>query len=66
MNKLTCSAAKFFFDHYPKEMSLFLFGHSEVITTDMYNEYIEWCKTEEGREYLKGGKHYKPMNGEKE
>lgn len=68
MNSFTQSAAKFFFDKYPQEASLFMFGHTEAITKEMCKEYIEWCRTDEGRSYLKGGANYCPnysaeMNG---
>lgn len=55
MISMTPSAKKFFFDKYPVEASLLMFGHTEVLTEEMVREYIEWCKTEEGRSYLKGG-----------
>ena len=35
------------------------FGHTELLTKDMYEEYIAWVKTEEGKQYLKGGGKYK-------
>ena len=58
MYSFTQSAAKFFFDKYPQEASLFMFGHTEAITEEMCKEYIEWCRTDEGRSYLKGGANY--------
>lgn len=36
------------------------FGHLELFTEEMAQEYVEWCKTEEGRQYLKGGSKYNP------
>lgn len=36
-----------------------MFGHTELLTEELYNEYLEWCQTEEGKQYLKGGKQYK-------
>lgn len=59
MISMTPSAKKFFFDRYPEEASLIMFGHTEVLTEEMVREYLEWCKTEEGRSYLKGGENYK-------
>ena len=35
-----------------------MFGHLELFTDEMAGEYLEWCKTEEGRQYLKGGSKY--------
>ena len=64
MNSFTQSAAKFFFDKYPQETSLFMLGHTEAITEEMCKEYIEWCRTDEGRSYLKGGANYKEDGGD--
>ena len=64
MISMTPSAKKFFFDKYPKEAILIMFGHTEAITGEMCKEYIEWCKTDEGRSYLKGGANYKEDGGE--
>lgn len=64
MYSFTPSAAKFFFDKYPQEASLFMFGHTEAITEEMCKEYIEWCQTDEGRSYLKGGANYKEDGGD--
>lgn len=38
---------------------LLMFGHVELLTDELYQEYLQWCKTEEGRSYLKGGANYK-------
>lgn len=35
-----------------------VFGHLELFTEEMSQEYVEWCKTEQGRQYLKGGSKY--------
>ena len=37
---------------------LVAFGHMELITEEMAKEYFEWCKTDEGKQYLKGGSKY--------
>lgn len=37
-----------------------VFGHLELFTDEMAKEYIEWCRTEEGRQYLHGGSKYDP------
>ena len=37
-----------------------MFGHLELFTKEMQKEYIEWCKTDEGKQYLKGGSEYDP------
>lgn len=36
-----------------------MFGHIEVFTPELENEYLEWVQTPEGRSYLKGGANYK-------
>ena len=60
MIKTTCSIDRWMFDNgYQKELVLLKFGHTEVFTKDMENRYVEWCKTDEGRSYLKGGANYK-------
>lgn len=35
-----------------------MFGHTEVLTDELCREYAEWCLTEEGGQYLKGGSKY--------
>lgn len=44
---------------YQKELTLLYFGHLEVFTEEMGKAYLEWCQTDEGRSYLKGGANYK-------
>jgi hypothetical protein len=41
-----------------------MFGHTELFTAEMQKEYLEWCKTDDGRQYLKGGAKYKDMGVE--
>lgn len=36
-----------------------MFGHTELLTEEMYKEYLDWCQTDEGKKYLKGGSEYK-------
>lgn len=36
------------------------FGHLELFTEEMAEEYLEWCETDEGKQYLKGGSKYDP------
>lgn len=59
MVKLTQSLAKWLWDNHRELVPLICFGHVELFTEEMAREYIEWCKTEEGRQYLKGGSKYK-------
>ena len=56
--KLTQSLAHWLMKKDPNLVVLISFGHVELLTTEMQQEYIEWCKTEEGRQYLKGGSKY--------
>lgn len=38
---------------------MIMFGHTELFTEEMQQEYLKWCQTEEGKQYLKGGSKYK-------
>lgn len=58
MVKLTQSMYEFLKKFYKKEMALIMFGHLEIFTAEMGKEYCDWCKTDEGRQYLKGGSKY--------
>lgn len=58
MNRMTHSFSvwclKFHRDIYP----LLMFGHNELITKEMYQEYLDWVQTDEGKQYLEdGGEH---------
>jgi hypothetical protein len=35
-----------------------MFGHTELLTDEMKKEYVEWCRTDEGKKYLEGGEEY--------
>lgn len=59
MVKLTWSLYNWLFMYHRDILSPLMFGHVELFTDEMQAEYIEWCKTEEGRQYLKGGSKYK-------
>ena len=39
--------------------SLLRFGHTELLTKEMYADYLKWVQTDEGRQYLEGGSKYK-------
>lgn len=58
MIKLTQSLEHWLFENYPETISLIMFGHIELFTEEMQREYIEWCQTDEGKQYLKGGSKY--------
>lgn len=38
---------------------LLMFGHVELFTEEMQKEYLAWCQTDDGKQYLKGGSKYK-------
>lgn len=64
MVKLTQSLQHWLFENYPKELPLIMFGHTELFTEEMQKEYLEWCQTEEGKKYLKGGSEYREVQDE--
>lgn len=59
MVELTQSLQKWMWDNHRDKIALVMFGHTELITDEMWAAYIEWCGTEEGRKYLKGGSEYR-------
>lgn len=59
MVKMTQSLFQYLWDNHRELISLVSFGHIEVLTDEIWSSYIEWCKTDEGRKYLKGGSEYK-------
>jgi hypothetical protein len=62
MVRLTQSLEHWLWENHRDIIGLIMLGHTELFTEDMQREYIEWCKTDEGRQYLKGGSKYKEMN----
>lgn len=64
MVRLTQSLQRWLFENYPKELPLIMFGHTELFTEEMQKEYLEWCQTEEGKKYLKGGSEYREVQDE--
>lgn len=59
MNQMTQSFSAWCFKFHPEIYSLLRFGHSELFTKEMQQEYIDWVQTDEGRQYLKGGSKYR-------
>lgn len=57
---MTQSMEVWLFTYHKEKMALIMFGHLELFTDEMAKEYIEWCRTEEGRQYLEGGSKYDP------
>ena len=58
MVQLTQSLREWLWRFHRDKIGLILFGHVELITEEMVRDYLEWCKTEEGSQYLKGGSKY--------
>lgn len=59
MVRLTQSLQHWLWLNHNELIPLIMFGHTELFTEEMQKEYLEWCQTEEGRKYLKGGSEYK-------
>lgn len=59
MVRLTQSLEHWLWENHREKLSLIMFGHTELLTDEMWVEYIEWCKTDEGKSYLQGGSNYK-------
>lgn len=55
---MTQSMEVWLWKHHPDMMAPIIFGHLELFTAEMAKEYAEWCLTDEGRQYLKGGSRY--------
>ena len=58
MVKLTKSLSHWLFENHKDTLGLIMFGHIELFTEDMQKDYLEWCRTEDGKQYLEGGKYY--------
>ena len=59
MIRLTQSFAQWLATNHKELIPLIIFGHTELVTDEMYQEYLEWCLTDEGRQYLRGGSKFK-------
>lgn len=57
---LTQSMEVWLFTYHRDKFHLIMFGHLELFTEEMARAYVEWCKTEEDGQYLKGGNKYDP------
>ena len=58
MIKLTKSLRHWLWENHRDILPLIMFGHTELLTEEMWEAYIEWCKTEDGKQYLEGGSKY--------
>lgn len=52
MVTMTKSFSVWCFTYHKELYSLLMFGHAELLTRELWEEYIEWCKTDEGMQYL--------------
>lgn len=59
MVKLTQSMRAFLWKFHRDIIHLVMLGHTEEVTVEIYDEYIKWLQTDEGRSYLRGGENYK-------
>jgi hypothetical protein len=60
MIKMTQSMEHWLFENHRDIFVSIMLGHLELFTQEMQKEYFEWCKTDEGKQYLKGGSKYNP------
>ena len=58
MVKLTQSLQHWLWENHRDIIGLIMFGHTELFTEEMNENYLKWCCTDEGRQYLKGGSKY--------
>lgn len=59
MVRLTQSLREWLWRYHREKIALIMFGHVELFTPEMKQEYLDWCQTDEGKKYLKGGSEYK-------
>lgn len=59
MVKLTPSLFQYLWDNHRDIVMLVKLGHTELVTDDIWDSYIKWCLTDEGKKYLKGGSEYR-------
>ena len=64
MVRLTQSLEHWLWENHRKIIPLLMFGHLELFTPEMEQEYLEWCQTVEGKKYLEGGSEYKAEKDE--
>ena len=59
MVKLTASLEHWLVEnHHMDILPLLRFGHLELFTDEMKEEYLKWVTTDEGKRYLVGGDLY--------
>lgn len=58
MVKFTQSMNHWLWEYHTELIAPLMFGHLEEFTAEYAQEYLEWCRTDEGRSYLVGGCNY--------
>lgn len=58
MIKITASLEHWLIKYHRDLYVLILFGHLELFTNELQQEYLEWCETDEAKDYLEGGSKY--------
>lgn len=53
MIRLTESLEIFLSQHYKDLIVPLSFGHSELLTDEIWQEYLSWCQTDEAKPYMK-------------
>lgn len=52
MIEITKSLSAFLFKYYKDLYVPIFFGHIELLTDEIYEEYLNWCLTDEAKEYF--------------
>lgn len=52
MVTFTKSFGQWIFRFHKDIAVLLMFGHTELLTDELWKEYIEWCQSDEGRQFL--------------
>ena len=50
--RLTRSLEVFLSQHYKDLIVPLSFGHSELLTEEIWQEYLSWCQTDEAKPYM--------------
>lgn len=59
MVKLTQSLKQWLWEYHRELIVPLTFGKVELFTPKLESQYLAWCQTEEGRQYLQGGSKYR-------
>ena len=55
MTELTQSLRHWLWENHREIIAPMMFGHIELFTDEMQEQYLEWCETADGKQYLEGG-----------